>query len=551
MLERISIRNIGLIKQADIQLNRGLTVVTGETGAGKTVFVRTLLFGLGYIPSGLSALNPTEDAFIEVVFSKEIKSDDFEIIRREIRSDGKTSSFLNGRMTRQDVLKEITEGWIVVHSQNSTINLLKPAVQLKLVDYYSSKTALLRQEYRELYKSATQLYERLKELKIQAAEIENRIREYREYINDVESLGIKPGEENELKRMRDVLKNKALIVESIDMAVKALKESDPSATALLSNAVTGLNRISDRLEGIDEKISEIERIIEILNEISLELSSYINLDEDNLMDLDEIESRLYAIQRLKNRYSLPPDTDPALIAEEYRENIEKEYSFDQLTALENEFKQIYKKLEIKADELSGARRETISSIEKRVNEILRELKVGNNRFRINARQKNIKETTYPLLRMPEGVDEISFELDTGEERFEPVSKVASGGELSRIMLALETLQSNVEDAATVYIFDEIDTGIGGSTAVSVGKYLQELSQNKQVICITHLPQIAAFADTHFKVEKTGSGAKILQLDGRERVEEIARMLSGGLVEDEAIRHAEKLIEEARSTLEKG
>ncbi len=551
MLERISIRNIGLIKQADIQLNRGLTVVTGETGAGKTVFVRTLLFGLGYMPTGLSALNPAEEAFIEVVFSKEFKTDDFEIIRREIRSDGKTSSFLNGRMTRQDVLKEITEGWIVVHSQNSTINLLKPAVQLKLVDYYSSKPASLRQEYRELYKSATQLYERLKELKIQAAEIENRIREYREYINDVESLGIKPGEENELKRMRDVLKNKALIVESIDMAVKALKESDHSATELLSNAVTGLHRISDRLEGIDEKISEIERIIEILNEISLELSSYINLDEDNLMNLDEIESRLYAIQRLKNRYSLPPDADLALIAEEYRENIEREYSFDQLASLENEFKQIYKKLEIKADELSSARRETISSIEKRVNEILAELKVGKNRFRINAGQKNIKETTYPLLGMPEGVDEISFELDTGEGRFEPVSKVASGGELSRIMLALETLQSNVEDAATVYIFDEVDTGIGGSTAVSVGKYLQKLSQNRQVICITHLPQIAAFADTHFKVEKIGLEAKILQLDGRERIEEIARMLSGGLVEDEAIRHAEKLIEEARSTLEKG
>lgn len=551
MIKAISARGLKFIPELDLEFEPGLNVITGETGAGKTVFIKAILaaFGLKSLRDELS----DSGGFIEVVLLNSDVEEGQTIIRREMTAEGRLQSYLNGLSTNQAEIKELTSGKLVIHSQNQTVRLLNRSFQLKLYDSQNIELAALVADYQKIRSEALRLKKEFEEALIRDFELKQKISSIKDAIEQLEELGPKAGEEIELKQRRDIIKNYFQISESLSKAAAFLSLDEESALYKIGQAIQALRIIEGRFAGIESYLKSLEQLQENLNEISLDISKYLaEFDAEN-MDIDGIESRLYKYQTLKKKLNLDPDIDLA----SYLEQLKKEFvKLQQKTKntdmLERQFKVKYRDLEKLADEISKKRNELKKSFERKVNLILKDLNIGDNRFRVSINRIRENNGKYPLLELPVGYDEVVFEFALNQNEFTPITRAASGGELSRLMLALETLEN--EESGNIYIFDEIDTGIGGRTAVKLGEYLSKLSSNNQVIVITHLPQVAAFAGAHYYIEKIetekGPTIKIKPLKSRqERIREIARMLSGDLAGKNAIEYAERLLEEAEARKE--
>ena len=574
MLTELSIKNFAIIDNLKISLKPGLNILTGETGAGKSIIIDALNLALGERSSSELIRSGEKAASVESVFEisknqkiKELLNDigikieagDDLIIKREITETGKSQVYINGERFNVSALSKIGEHLVDIHGQHDHQLLLRRENQLEVVDDYGSLLPL-RDEVSSRFLKLQKIDEEISELKKSYGEKAQKQDLLLFQIQEISTANIKPGEDEESKREKEILKNSLLLTQTVHKACEVIYDSDNSVYSLLSSILPELSRISS----IDEKLSPFSKKLgEILTEakeLTSDLRSYADGIDSDPKRLEEISERIDFLNRLKKKYNA--DLEEILKLKDYKEEeLNKlDNSEQEIQKLEASINKLKSELEQLSLDLSQKRKAVAAEIEKKVEKKMKGLKMERARFRINFRE-GLKDngnnpSTSPFNKggpggfseykfTPKGIDDIEFLIspNSGEE-LKPLSKIASGGELSRIMLAIKSILAEA-DRVPVLVFDEIDSGIGGEVAKVVGERLKAVSTARQVLCITHLPQIAGFADAHFKVSKNvidgRTVAKVEELDSSGRVEEIAKMLGGEKVTEISRRHAREML----------
>lgn len=542
MLCRLCISDIAVIEKAEITPENGFIALTGETGAGKSLLIDALMMVLGgrtgreLIRAGAKCA-VSEAAF----FSQHPLSDEdgMLILRRELYQDGRNLCSVNGNMVTVAGLREAAESLLTIHGQHDTGRLLQKGNHLSYLDAYAG-TAPLISEYSLLYKKQKELAATMEALSMDESEKERRLDMLEFWIQEIDDAAFVPGEDAELEAVRTRLRHSEKIKAACIKSFGALCGGEVSARDLLSAAAHALENgaaYDKRLEKAAEEVRDLEYRAE---EIAKTLSDMGDDMESGGEALSEIEERLDLLYKLKKKYG---QTIEAIL--EYRENAARERdgitkSDEQLAKLGEEQKKVMEKLQKAGEKLSLCRKE---AGEKMAAAIIRELAfldMEKVRFSVQITEKEFGET---------GMDAVEFLIATNpQEPQKPLAKIASGGELSRICLALCTVLAEKDSAQgenETLIFDEIDTGISGRAAQKVGEKLAALSKNRQVFCVTHLPQIAALADTQYKIDKQDEGDRfvttVTPLDQEGRVTEIARMIGGDRVSETTRRAAEEML----------
>ena len=542
MLLSLHIENIAVIRSCDFDFSSGFMVLTGETGAGKSVVIDSieLLLG-GKADRGLIRSGQTE-AMVSGLFgdlsssvTEQLSSlgvtpgeDGTILIQRSFNLEGKGKITVNGRSVGLALLKSITPYLISVHGQSDTAQLADAKNHLELIDVYAESSSLL-EEYRIAYRELESLRTEIAQITKRANEGE-RIKEILEYqIKDIDSVGLRIGEEDELIDRKLKLKNSEKITKNSDYAFRALKGSEKgSVSYLLDRSISALSQISDVVPSFADYTERLRDMLYQVEDIAEEIYSVIDdIDEDPSATLNKIESRLEKISRLKRKYGATIDEVLA-----FRDKIHEEY-----TTLENSdgiLKELRQKERIAyskalglAEKLHSMRENAVKSLEAGVKETLEFLDMPKVVFFASLRESydgGDKALT------KDGSDKAEFYISANRGAdAQPLSKIASGGELSRIMLALKSVIADKDGVPTV-IYDEIDTGVSGKTARKIGIKLLELSRSTQLFCITHSAQIASLADEHFLISKadvngaTETSVRALNREGR--IEELSRILGG-------------------------
>ena len=551
MLQKLSIRNYALIDSVDLELDKGLNIITGETGAGKSIMLGALSLILGQRAETKYFFNQDKKCIIEGLFLLpdeslkaffEEQDIDFHvesILRREISTDGKSRAFINDTPVTLTVMKQIGEKLIDIHSQHATQEVSDPAFQLSVVDTLAGHEQLLT-EYREKYKQYKKSQQHLVALQSAAAEARSK-QDYEEFLfNELEATALKTGEQEEMEAELEMLNNAENIKRSLANSYSLLSEQEMSVLPILKEAVSQLQAIekfNQDYAALAERLrsSQIE-----LKDIAQETSALEESIVFNPSRIDDINTRLDIIYRLQQKHRVNSITELLEIQEQLSDNLSQLLSSDEeIEKLTREISQTRVELENIADQLSANRSKAVGVTEANVAEIL--TKVGMPNARITFAQ------TFQELNK-DGKDNISllFSANNGQPPA-PVGKVASGGELSRLMLAIKSIMAK-HTALPTLIFDEIDTGISGETALRVGDVIGDLEQNMQVVCITHLPQIAARGEAHYfvykneKAERTTTGIRKLQPE--ERIPVIAEMLSGKDPGESALKNAQELLRQS-------
>jgi len=549
MLQKLSIRNYALIDSVELELDKGLNIITGETGAGKSIILGALSLILGQRAETKYFFNQDKKCVIEGQFllgSEELRplfeENDIDfyqdsILRREISTDGKSRAFINDTPVTLSVMKQVGEQLIDIHSQHATLEVNDPAFQLLVVDTLSNHQLLL-DNYRGQYKIYKKDQQQLKSLKDAAADARSR-QDYEQFLfNELETADLKAAEQEKLETDLQMLNNAEAIKRGLNTSYHLLTEQETSVLSVLKEAVQqlqGIEKFSPAYQDLNERLRTA--VIE-LKDIAQETSS---LEEDivfNPSKIEEINTRLDIIYGLQQKHKVNGIEELLAIQEQLADNLGKLLSGDEeIDQLEKKIASAESELEAQAKKLSANRTRSINTTEGLVADVL--AKVGMPNARIKIEQGVLPELN------KDGKDSITllFSANNGQAPA-PVGKVASGGELSRLMLAIKSIMAKHTSLPTL-IFDEIDTGISGETALRVGDVIGELEDNMQVVCITHLPQIAAKGDAHYFVykneatERTTTG--IRKLKPAERVQAIAEMLSGKDPGASALKNAEELL----------
>ncbi|MBO5733988.1 MAG: DNA repair protein RecN [Clostridia bacterium] len=553
MLFNLSIENVALIKKADINFSEGFSVLTGETGAGKSILIGSVNMLLGE-RCGKDIIRHNEPyAYVEGLFyvDENIKSElselDIEpdednslIVSRKLMADGKNICKVGGKTVTVAVLRDIGRNLINVHGQHDNQALLDAKCHISFLDAFCDKgNSALYDKYSEIYEELVNCERELNKFDIDENEKLRKIDILEFEIEEITNANIIVGEEEELKSKRNFVKNKEHFTKNCAGALSILYENDEeTAYNLVSQASRLIDKISDESLGeLSEKLNEILYSIEdVVGDIRHQLDK-INFDD---MSLDEIEERLDIIYKLKRKYG---DSEEAILtycekAQEELDNIT--FSDSKKAELEKKIKSLRDTAKDYALKLSEARKKNAKIIENEINSQLSELNMAGARFSVLFEETELGK---------KGIDKVEFLISTNQgEPEKPLIKIISGGELSRIMLAMKNVLTAGDSAGTL-IFDEIDTGISGVTAGKVGVKLSEIAGKKQVICVTHLPQIAALSDDHFKISKVTDGDKtnthIKSLSDEEKVEQIAYMISGDDASPTSIAQAKEMISKKR------
>jgi DNA repair protein RecN (Recombination protein N) len=563
-LEEISIRNLGIIEQSELELGRGLNVLTGETGAGKTMILTALNLVLGGKSDSSLVRHGSERLVATAQFSvtKESKEQLDEIgaevdgssliVTRTVNSDGKSKASCGGVTVPAGTLAEVTEPLIEIHGQSANSQIVKPARQRELLDRFGGAAiASVLSEYQETYSDYLELKERIKAMRASANKRDGEIAELEEFLAawvKLKAVRNEPSSvEDEIKRLSSV--EDLRIASSGAMA--ALDSEESGALTLLHSA----RRFLDAAKGKDSRLEEIaERVAEslfILDDASSDLASYATSLEADPERLDFLQNRKAELNLFLKRWGGGESADEELVqlaakAKSGKESIADLKGGDERIAeLESDLAKIKKKLLSSAQNLSQSRATAADSLSQAVTTEIQALSMPHTRFFAEVMSPDysgaLKESDFTQL----GCDEISMQIQGQADGPKiALGKGASGGEMSRIMLGLEVVIAKSHPVGT-YIFDEVDAGVGGKAAIEVGKRLHALAQSSQVIVVTHLPQVAAWADTHFVVKKSSDGSVVQsgvsKLGQSERVEEIARMLAGLEESSSAREHAAELL----------
>ena len=560
MLVELVVENYAVVDRLRVRFHAGLNLLTGETGGGKSIVVDALGLLLGGRASAEMIRSGETRARVAGIFDVRDRAavrallepsgfsiEDGELlIEREILAGGKSRAFLGSRPVAVSLLRELAPQLGDIHGQHDQQLLFSPDAQRDLLDAFAESRALvcqLAETYREWRRAGTELeeLERSEQEKLRLLDLWEFQR------REIEGAQLQAGEDAALENERRVLQNLGKLQENAGVAYGALYDSPESAMALVRLAakrVEELARIDSSLAPVGENLRAAGLSLE---EAAYGLRDYLSTLEANPGRLEEIEARLAALDRLKRKYGGSVEEVLAFLAE-VRASIDAvEHTGERMDALRARRQALEEEYRRQADAVTAVRNQAAQKLEKKVERELATLGMERTVFRIPVTAADWSE---------DGADRVEFLVspNLGEEP-KPLDKVASGGEISRIALALKTClaapRARQESAPRTLVFDEVDAGIGGSGAEGVGKRLKRLAASSQVLCVTHLAQIACFADHHYRVEKRESKgrtiASVEELDAAARVQEVARMLSGQKTTAEAVRHAEQLIRLAAET----
>ena len=535
MITTLHIKNIGIIDDLSIELGEGLNVLTGETGAGKTLIIDAINIISGGRFSKEMIRKGENYSFVEINLylpNHPISIENNIIVSREIHLNGRNSCKINGRLVTLTELKEFMNNVIDIHGQNDNQKILNSKYHIKYLDNFIGQKILdIKNQYKDLYKKRIEIKKELKENLSDDKEKQRKLDLLQYQFDEIDMANLKENEEDELEEKRKLFMNAEKIGKSLNSADLALGEG---AVDKINDAIKAIEKISDIDKIYEQKLSELKSIYYEVQELSRDISalnSEMYFDEN---ERNEIEERLDLINSLKRKYG---NSINEIL--EYKNNIEKEIerinNLDEYNAkLKENLKVIEEEMLVLAIKMHNIRVEVAQRLSENINKELQDLEMPNAKFLID-----IKETEFNK----NGTDEIEFFISTniGEDS-KPLAKIASGGEMSRIMLAIKTVLANT-DSTPVLIFDEIDTGISGKAAKAVGEKLKIIGKNHQVLCITHQPSIAAKGDENFYISKVSEEGrtytKVKKLIEEEIIKEIARIANGEIT-DIALKHAIEL-----------
>lgn len=551
MLKRLAIRNYALIDNLDISFSNELNIMTGETGAGKSIILGALSLILGQRAEGKYFFNQQKKCVIEGTFEvngfqledffteNDLDYDRETVLRREISSDGKTRAFINDTPVNLALLKKLGEKLIDVHSQHATLEINDEEFQLLVIDTVAGNDDLLS-DYRKTYKSYRNAQSRLKELISHSEQNKADLDYFQFQFDELEKAGLSAGEQEELEQEQSELTHAEEIKRGLLISIGILSENEPSVAVQIKEALislTNAEKFKPELSKISERLNST--LIEIKDLIS-EIEDFEQRSQINESRLEEVNERLDLLYSLQKKHRVNSDTELITVRDQFSIKISSILFADEdIEKLKTESDKLYQEMTDLADQISKRRTDSIPNVETQVMQTLSEIGMPNAVLQI------LNE------RIPEGKFDSNgnnqirflFSANKGQSPL-PMNKVASGGELSRLMLAIKSLVA-VHTSLPTIIFDEIDTGISGEVALRVGNIMEKLSKSMQVIAITHLPQIASKGNTHFCVYKDEESdithTNIRELDKEERVMELAKMLSGNNPGESAIQNARELL----------
>jgi DNA repair protein RecN (Recombination protein N) len=552
MLVKLFVRNYALIKELDVEFETGLTIITGETGAGKSILLGALSLILGTRADTTVLLDKKDKCVVEgcfkiedyqledFFFRNELDYDPFTTLRREINPAGKSRAFINDTPVTVNLLKDLGSRLIDIHSQHQTLMLNDNNFQLNVIDSFAGTFKL-----KEIYVKAFNNFRKLRKEYAELKELNDKNKEDLEYflfqLNQLEEAKLRQGEQEELEREQELLEHAEEIKSSLENSSQLLRAEEGSLLTKLREVRSNISRIRTFLPGGEELFLRIESAYIELNDLASDLGRLSSGIEADPGRLKKTNDRLDLIYSLIQKHRLNNLDELILKEGEIRNHIRSTSSDDErLQELETLLSSEEKSLRSAAEEISGRRRAVLPDVERRITDLLKQLGMPNGRFRIVMSQSADLTAS--------GTDHADF-LFSANKQIPPedLARIASGGELSRVMLSLKSLLTINTNLPTI-IFDEIDAGVSGEVADKVGQILALMGKNMQVVNITHLPQVASRGTKHYHVYKEERGNETITciklLSSEERILEVARLLSGSEVTETAIRNATELLQSA-------
>lgn len=565
MLKSLLIKDYALIENINVEFGKGLNIITGETGAGKSILIDAMGLLLGERASTQVVRKGAKKSIVEGIYdvSSNTKvenlliANDIDffselIVRREVSLEGSNRCFLNDTPTSLALLKDIGNMLVDLHGQHEHQSLLRSVTHIDFLDEFAELSNQLK-EYKAEHSKLGEIAKELFVLKNKENSLKDERESFEFQIREIDAISPQPNEETLLKDELNILQNAEKLLFLTEDIYNRAYENESSVQDNLAKIQSNLFELSKIDNSFAEMVGEADSAIAIINDIADFTRSYKSRVEDDPEKLDEIRERLGALTLLKKRYG---GTLEKVI--EHRENIGREYEItsnynEKIIQLENELKAVRKSTGEIAKKISEIRKLVADRIRTDVISTLADLGISDSDFRVQIINNQANESAANYIIVDEvkykfnskGFDEVEFLLSTNlGEDLKPLSKVASGGEVSRIMLALKSILAK-SDKLPLLIFDEIDTGVSGRIAQKVGATLKSLSQFHQIISITHLPQIASLSDEHFSVEKKKIGTRVVssirKLDREEKINEIAKLLSGEDITEASLMSAKELM----------
>lgn len=553
MLELLHIENIAIIEAADIEFAPGFNALTGETGAGKSIVIDSLSAVLGQRTSRELIRTGADKAFVSAAFSgvapelaEELgiqpEADGTLLLQREIQTDGKNVCRVNGRPVTVSQLRALGARLLNIHGQHDGQQLLDEEQHIVYLDSFG-KTEKLKETYTVKYKRFTDIRRQIQSLQMDEAEKARRVDTLKYQIEELRRAKLKPGEEEELTTRRGMLRNAEKFLDAVAGADYALNGDDSGGGAL-----SALRQAQDALGAVRHLDDGFGQLYERLSEAYSEVYDIAATVEDKRGELDvspgeldRVEGRMDQLYRLKKKYGATVEDMLDYLERCQTELAQIEDAGDTLERLEHELSRAEKEARQAAQALSDDRRAAAERLTEQILAELQQLDMGKIRFAVDFAEKPLDG---------DGMDAVRFLMsaNTGEA-LRPIHKIASGGELARIMLAMKNVLSEQDHVGTM-VFDEVDTGVSGRAAQKVAEKMARISRSKQVLCVTHLPQLAAMADTHFSVEKGEKNGRtyteVRRLEREQRRQELARLTGGSHVSQTMLDGAEELLEQAEA-----
>lgn len=555
MLSDLHIENIAVIESADIEFSSGLNVLTGETGAGKSIIIDSINAVLGNRTSKELVRTGADNALVSAVFKtsqhikwfndNDIEQEEEIILQRRINAEGKSSCRVSGVPVTAAQLRELASQLVDIHGQNDGLRLLDEKAHLGFLDSFSD-TKDVYHEYYEQFRKLVSISKEIKSLSMDDVEKERLSESLKYKIDELSKAQIVDGEYASLKSKHNLLHNSEKLKESLDEVLNYLSGIENSAVSDITNAVYHLQRASSISPNLEEQLKELNNIsfdICNVNETISDIVSSLDFSEE---EYNEMENRINFLDRLQRKYGCDEAGLIDALQQAYKQLDDIEYSDDKLVKLRKDFDNQKNIVWIASEKLTAARKEGALKLEEQIIKELRDLNMPSVRFKVDFQQLPKFSSS--------GIDDVKFLMsaNAGEE-LGRISKIASGGELSRIMLALKNVFAK-NDVVDTMIFDEVDTGVSGISALRVAEKLYSVSNNKQVLCISHLPQIAAIADSQYLVSKTEFEGRTFTnvqiLDASSRIKEIARLYGGDNISEATLAAAEDQLNKAKEYKEK-
>ena len=553
MLKELYIKNVAVIEEVRIDFSEGFNVLTGETGAGKSILIDSINMALGGRGGKELVRSGAEKAVVNALFSSNekvnsllsdfgIDAEDDVILTRQITADSKSTARINGMTVTNSVLKEVAKHLCDIHGQNDNHFLLSNRNHINFLDSYAN-TLDIKEKYQETYKKLKEIREKISSLNENEQEKLRRCELLEFQLNEINSAKLKKGEKADIEERITYLSNIEKILSGVNDAYESLYSADENVYDLLSGAIKSLNGAMEYYASLSEFAERLNSSLIEIEDVASELSSKSGKADFDEGEFNELNNRIDIINSLCRKYG---ENEEEILL--YRDRIEEELSEIQgseelLEKLLKEEKNLLDKALEYAEILSEKRKEASKKLDAEIMKELSELDMPKVVFRADVRKK--KDENGEVILSSNGADEVEFLISANPgEALKPLSKIASGGELSRIMLAIKSIFADSDDAETL-IFDEIDTGVSGRAAQKIAEKLSRLSRKKQVFSITHLSQLASMADNHYLIHKETrddiTRTDVTLLDEEERAKELARIIGGAYITELTLKNAKEML----------